>query len=167
MDTDSPDRAAPVAARYARLSIPQQGLVFLFIAAAVWYLSWRASNLNPDAPVFSTLVYAAELFGFACAVLFIYVCWSLRQPVPLPVPAEARAAVFVPTINESVDIVRRTLLSAQRMKHADEVWLLDDGNRPEMRLLAGELGCRYLARTGIPTPRRATSTTRSSTPRRR
>jgi cellulose synthase (UDP-forming) len=147
VDNASPGRAAPVAEKYARLSIPQQGLVILFIATAVWYLSWRASNFNPDAPVFSTLVYAAELFGFACALLFIFVCWSLRQPAPLPVPADARAAVFVPTINESVDIVRRTILSAQRMKHADEVWLLDDGNRPGMRLLASELGCRYLART--------------------
>ncbi len=147
MDTDSPGRADSVAGKYARLSIAQQGLVFLFIAVAVWYLSWRVSNFNPDAPVFSTLVYAAELFGFACALLFIFICWSLRQPAPLPVPANARVAVFVPTINESVDIVRRTILSAQRMKHADEVWLLDDGNRPGMRLLAGELGCRYLART--------------------
>ncbi|MEO7386384.1 MAG: glycosyltransferase family 2 protein, partial [Gammaproteobacteria bacterium] len=36
---------------------------------------------------------------------------------------------------------------AQRMPHADEVWLLDDGNRPAMRALAAELGCRYLTRT--------------------
>jgi cellulose synthase (UDP-forming) len=33
------------------------------------------------------------------------------------------------------------------MKHAHEVWLLDDGNRLEMHALAEELGCRYLART--------------------
>jgi cellulose synthase (UDP-forming) len=38
-------------------------------------------------------------------------------------------------------------MAAQRMKHAHEVWLLDDGNRPEMHVLAEELGCRYLART--------------------
>jgi cellulose synthase (UDP-forming) len=53
----------------------------------------------------------------------------------------------VPTINESVDIVRRTLMAAQRMRHAHEVWLLDDGDRLEMHVLAEELGCRYLART--------------------
>jgi cellulose synthase (UDP-forming) len=43
--------------------------------------------------------------------------------------------------------VRRTLMAALRMKHASEVWLLDDGNRAAMRVLAQELGCRYLART--------------------
>ena len=59
----------------------------------------------------------------------------------------ATVAVFVPTINESVDIVRRTVMAAQRMKQATEVWLLDDGNRLEMQVLADELGCRYLART--------------------
>lgn len=147
MNTDSPGRAAPVGEKYATLSIGQQALVILFIAVAVWYLSWRTTSFNPDALLFSALMYAAELFGFTCALLSIFICWSLRRRTPLPVPADARVAVFVPTINESVDIVRRTILSAQRMKHADEVWLLDDGNRPEMRLLAGEIGCRYLART--------------------
>jgi cellulose synthase (UDP-forming) len=79
-------------------------------------------------------------------MLYLVMCWRLQRRSPLPVPSTATVAVFVPTINESVDIVRRTLMAAQRMKHAHEVWLLDDGNRLEMQVLAEELGCRYLAR---------------------
>lgn len=134
-------------AKYAELSLAQRALVAAFVAVGIWYLAWRPGTFNPDAMAFSVVVYGAELFGFACAMLYLVMCWRLQRRAPLPVPPRATVAVFVPTINESVDIVRRTLMAAQRMKHAHEVWLLDDGNRLEMQVLADELGCRYLART--------------------
>ncbi len=134
-------------ARLASLTSTQRALVILLVGVGIWYLSWRPTTFNPDAMVFSVVVYAAELFGFSCALLYLYICWQLKTRQPLPVPSDARAAVFVPTINESVDIVRRTVMAAMRMEHAGEVWLLDDGNRASMRALAAELGCRYLART--------------------
>jgi cellulose synthase (UDP-forming) len=135
------------AEKYASLSVAQRALVIAFVAVGLWYLAWRPTSFNPDAMTFSIAVYAAEVFGFNCALLYLTMCWRLKRRAPLPVPAGLRVAVFVPTINESVDIVRRTLLAALRMEHADEVWLLDDGDRLEMHALAEELGCRYLART--------------------
>jgi len=133
--------------KIASLSLAQKLLVVAFLGVGAWYLSWRPTAFNPDAPVFSTIVYGAEIFGFACAVLYLVMCWRLKQRTPLPVPDGATVAVFIPTINESVDIVRRTVMAAQRMQQASEVWLLDDGNRLEMQVLADELGCRYLARS--------------------
>ena len=153
--------------KYASLSLTQKLLVLTFVGVGLWYLSWRPSVFNHDAPSFSAVVYGAEVFGFACALLYLLMCWRLQQRTPLAPPANATVAVFVPTINESVDIVRRTLMAAQRMKQATEVWLLDDGNRLEMHVLADELGCRYLARTRqFATPRPATSTTHCVTRRR-
>lgn len=146
MASSLPTSAVP-SARIAKLTLAQQLLVFVFIAVAVWYLGWRPGTFNPQAPVFSLVVYAAELFGFTGALLHLFVCWRLQVRTPLPPPKDASVAVFVPTINESVDMLRRTLLAAQRMRYASEVWLLDDGNREEMRALARELGCKYLART--------------------
>jgi cellulose synthase (UDP-forming) len=147
--TDVSDSNAVVypSSKYASLSGAQKALVVTFLAVGLWYLSWRPSVFNWDAPVFSSVVFAAEVFGFVCAILYLAMCWKLRQRSPLPVPEGATVAVFIPTINESVDIVRRTVMSAQRMREANEVWLLDDGNRLEMQVLAQELGCRYLART--------------------
>ncbi|HEX5648623.1 MAG TPA: glycosyltransferase [Steroidobacteraceae bacterium] len=133
--------------RYATLTLGQRALVVTFLAVGISYLSWRPGTFNPDAPLFSALVFGAEVFGFLCALLYLLMCWRLRQRTPLPVPEGATVAVFVPTINESIDIVRRTVMAAQRMKQATEVWLLDDGNRLEMQVLAEELGCRYLSRT--------------------
>jgi len=139
-------RAVP-SAKIAGLSVAQRSLAAAFVVVGAWYLSWRPGTFNPDATLFSAVVYAAEVFGFFCALLYLVMCWRLQRREPLPVPAHATVAVFVPTLDESVDLVRRTLMAAQRMKHAHEVWLLDDGDRLEMHVLAEELGCRYLART--------------------
>lgn len=133
--------------RYAALTVAQRALVATFLGIGVWYLAWRPTSFNPDAMAFSIAVYAAEMFGFVVAVLYLIMCWRLQVRTPLPVAAGATTAVFIPTINESVDIVRRTVMAAMRMKHASEVWLLDDGNRLEMQVLAQELGCRYIARS--------------------
>lgn len=63
--------------------------------------------------------------------------WLLNQPVD----------VFIPTYNESLEILERTILGARNIRHVDmRVWVLDDGNRPSVRALADELGCYYLAR---------------------
>lgn len=143
----SSDSVAYPPSRYAALTVPQKLLVVAFLAVGVWYLAWRPTAFNDAAPLFSGLVYAAEVFGFVCALLYLTMCWRLRQRTPRPPLEDATVAVFVPTINESVDIVRRTVMAAQRMPEATEVWLLDDGNRLEMQVLADELGCRYLARS--------------------
>src|SRR5690606_25548327 len=111
------------------LSAAQKLLVALFLVVGISYLAWRPSAFNPEAPVFSALIYGVEVFGFTGALLYLVMCWKLKTRKPLPPPEQASVAVFVPTINESIDIVRRTLLAAQRMPLATEVWLLDDGNR--------------------------------------
>jgi len=138
---------AHAAPQHAKLLRAQRILVLAFVLVGLWYLHWRPSSFNPEAPAFSWLIYGAEVFGFGCALLYIFMCWALTRRRPPPAPEGLRVAAFIPTINEPVELVRRTLLAAKRMKYPHETWLLDDGNRPEMRALAEELGCRYLART--------------------
>jgi cellulose synthase (UDP-forming) len=117
-----------------------------FMVCAFWYLGWRATTLNPEAYIFSLMLYGAEWFGFVTAMLHLFMTWRLTVRNSPAVPAGMSVDVFVPTINESEAIVRRTLLAARHMDYPHETWLLDDGNRPEMARLAAELGCRYLAR---------------------
>ncbi len=128
------------------LEFPRRVLVGVFVAVALWYLHWRLGTFNPEAPVLSRVIYAAEVFGFVTALLHFYMCWrlSVRRCGP---PRVARSVdVFVPTYNESPDLVRKTLLAALAMEHRHTVWLLDDGRRDEMKRLARELGCAYLTR---------------------
>jgi cellulose synthase (UDP-forming) len=129
------------------LRVSQRFVVLVFLAVAVWYLSWRAGTLNPDALVFSWVIYAAELFGFATVLLHLFMTWRLKVRHSPDAPDGFKVAVFIPTFNESVDLVRNTLIAAMHMDYPHETWLLDDGNRPHMRDLADELGVRYLART--------------------
>lgn len=137
------DRRAPPSTALER---PRQLLVIVFVAAGLWYLTWRAGTLNPRAPILSTLIYAAELFGFATALLHVFMCWRLSDRQAPPARPDVTVDVFVPTYNESVELVRETLLAASAMSHRHRTWLLDDGRRAEMQDLAKDLGCQYLAR---------------------
>lgn len=122
-------------------------LVVLYLIMACVYLGWRPTTLNPAAPVFSWLLYGAELFGFATTLLHIFMTWKLTVRPPVPAPAGLSVDLLIPTYNEPVDIVRRTLLAARNLQYPCTIWLLDDGNRAEMAALASELDVRYLART--------------------
>lgn len=129
------------------LGWPGKLLVALYLLAAVFYLGWRPGTLNPEAPFFSGLIYAAELFGFATTLLHLFITQALTVRTAPPVLPAARVDVFIPTLDEPVEVVRRTLLAARNIGYPHETWLLDDGNRPEMAALARDTGARYLART--------------------
>ena len=115
-------------------------------AAGLVYFGWRVTVLNLDAPVLSAVFLLAELFGFASLALTVVVCWRIAVRRAGAVPAAATVDVFIPTYDEPVELVRLTAAAALAMRHPHETWLLDDGNRTEIRALAVEFGCRYLAR---------------------
>ncbi|HWH81696.1 MAG TPA: glycosyltransferase [Burkholderiaceae bacterium] len=131
---------------FVPLEWPRRLLVGAFALVSVWYLAWRFGTLNPAAPWFSALVYGAELFGFGTALLHIFMCWRMTERRAPPARPGITVDVFVPTYNESVELVRKTLLAARAMDYPHRTWLLDDGRRPEMKALARHLGCEYLAR---------------------
>lgn len=131
---------------YEPLEGPRRLLVAAFAVASVWYLRWRLGTINPDAPVFSWLIYGAEVFGLVTAALHVFMCWRLTVREAPPPREWPTIDVFVPTCDESPELVRKTLLAAIAMDGAHDTWLLDDGRRPEMAALARELGCRYLTR---------------------
>ncbi len=54
--------------------------------------------------------------------------------------------VFVTTYGEDVEVVRRTVDAAVRMRGWHTVWVLDDGDSDEVRDVAAELGARYVRR---------------------
>ncbi|WPF87266.1 glycosyltransferase [Cyanobacterium aponinum AL20118] len=55
--------------------------------------------------------------------------------------------IFIPTYNESIAILRRTIIGCQAIEYPHKkVYLLDDGNRKEVEELAFQLGCNYIAR---------------------
>lgn len=132
---------------YKSLETGRAVLVIVFLAVAAWYLAWRLETFNPNALLFSRALYAAEVYGMVTVLLHLFMTWRLTEREAPPPPAGYRVDVFIPTINESVAIVRPTVLAAINMEYPHQTWLLDDGNRPEMRALSKELGCQYVVRT--------------------
>lgn len=119
----------------------------LGVAVYAGYLVYRTLfTINPNALVFSLLVYAAEVHGFFALCFYFFQTWELRgRTVPTP-PDDLTVDVFVTTYNEEIAILRQTLRAAMAMRYPHTTYVLDDGRRAEVRALAGELGCRYITR---------------------
>jgi cellulose synthase/poly-beta-1,6-N-acetylglucosamine synthase-like glycosyltransferase len=76
-----------------------------------------------------------------------------RDPVPV-VPETGTRVAFLTTFvpgKEPLDLLQATLEAAVRLRHRGllRVWLLDEGNDPEARLLCERLGVHHFSRKGI------------------
>lgn len=130
--------------------------VMLSLALSLRYIIWRGLNtLNVDegwaSAIVSLLLYGAEIYTVFVLVggYFQTSVFFDRRPEPLPKEVERLPTldVFIPTYNESVDIVRRTVVAALAMDYPKKkVWILDDGRRPAMKGLADEVGSGYITR---------------------
>lgn len=134
--------------RKSYYSIGKRGtaVVALYTLVTLAYLFVRIPLWNPAAPILSTLLLAAETFGIFSLGLHIFATWTLvdrRAPRP---GLQIKADLFITTWNEPVEMLRNTLLAAKQVRHANKIWLLDDGVRKEMKTLARELGVHYLSR---------------------
>lgn len=127
--------------------VPLRGKLALCLFAVLTcvYFAYRIPLWNPEHPVLSSLLLGAELFGTFTLVLHVISTWCLVER-SAPSGHDFEADIFITTWNESVDILRHTLLAAKQVRRARHIWLLDDGNRAEMRELAAELAVKYLTR---------------------
>lgn len=155
---------------------PPLRFIFILISAAISlrYLIWRTTetllytgSLDFAGTVF---LYFAEVYALLVHFLGMFVnIWPLDQkPVPLPedISLFPTVDIFIPTYNESEDIVRLTTTAATLIdypKNKINIYILDDGgtvakrNNPEsstaawdrhynLKRMANELGAHYLTR---------------------
>ncbi|MDH5764881.1 MAG: cellulose synthase catalytic subunit, partial [Gammaproteobacteria bacterium] len=121
-------------------------LVLIFLLVALNYFVWRLSTFNDNYFYFSLLIYVAELFGIMTTLLHLFMTWKLTIRVSPPQLDDRKVDIFIPTYNEPEDMLRRTLIAATSLDYPCKVWLLDDGDRPEMKSLADAFNVEYLAR---------------------
>jgi cellulose synthase (UDP-forming) len=138
-------------------------LVVLSAMTTVRYLYYRTTyTLNfgtaVDA-VFSLLLYGAELYALGTLFLSYFQTLRLRdrQPVSLqtfPLDQWPTVDIYIPTYDEDVAIVRKTVLAAVATDYPakkKQVYVLDDGRkyperRAELATICEELGARLLTR---------------------
>ncbi|MCS6906474.1 MAG: glycosyltransferase [Anaerolineales bacterium] len=122
--------------------------VSISIAIMLHYLWWRAAHtLNPDAIVFSWILWAAEAFGVLNLILFTWMTWNIK-PTRLYRPPKPglKVDIFVPTYNEDLEILEATLTGCRLIAYPHTTYVLDDGQRPAVRELAERMGCKYITR---------------------
>lgn len=123
-------------------------LSLLAIAFMLYYLWWRATQtLNPQAMVFSWVLWAAEAFGVVNFILFSWMTWNVAPTRPYHPPKPGLTVdVFIPTYNEDLEILEATLSGCRLIAYPHQTYVLDDGRRPEVKALAERMGCQYITR---------------------
>ena len=120
------------------------------ICMCIIYLVYRGLyTLNVDTPfaaVFSITLYLAEIYGNMLMFLYFFQIWEPQNPEPVPPLKDAKVDAYIPTYNEEPELLRGTIVAALEMDYPHETYVLDDGNRPEVRELTEELGAKYINR---------------------
>ncbi len=124
----------------------RKALFAVYVVAVAVYFGWRVTTMNLDHPVFSAIFFAAEIATLVLALMSVLILWRVKERAPTTARDGLSVDVLVPTLNEQLPLVRRTVIAAMHIAYPHETWLLDDGDRPEMKELADSLGCHYLRR---------------------
>ncbi|MEY9839013.1 glycosyltransferase family 2 protein [Streptacidiphilus sp. EB103A] len=132
------------------------------LALLVWMLlpqNWSQRPFDPrtwlrvmDKVVLGTIV-LIETFRLLQIVSNVHGTLFARDPVPVRPETGTRVAFVTACVpgKEPIAMVRTTLAAARRIRHSGtvDVWLLDEGDQPEMRALCEELGVRHFSRKGV------------------
>src|SRR5689334_12980746 len=126
-------------------------IIFLSCFASMRYFYWRVSStINMDSradAIVSFLLLFAEIYGLLILFLGYFQTIEVETRSPVTPNTFPTVDVFIPTYNESVDIVRRTVIGAQAIQYPHKtVYVLDDGHRPSIQEMAEALGAVYMSR---------------------
>ncbi|MBN3958964.1 glycosyltransferase [Nostoc sp. NMS8] len=138
----------------------QRLIVVILIILTLRYVLWRSlSSLNLVDPlngVFSLGLFFAEMLVIVNSTIQLFFMLNIKERhreadmkslAVLSGSFVPTVDIFIPTYNEPVLILRRTIIGCQALIYASKkIYLLDDTNRLEMRDLAEELGCYYITR---------------------
>ncbi|MEZ5451654.1 MAG: cellulose synthase catalytic subunit [Thiothrix sp.] len=143
-----------------------QFLAVIAMTLGAWYLWWRwTASLNPEALWYAVPLVIAETASYFGLCLFVFNLWKVKDYEQLPPPANfsevvrpdhaedrpIKVDVFFPTYNEEVELVRLSIIDAKKVSYPHpidlNIFVLDDGKRPEMKQVADEEGVGYITRT--------------------
>jgi cellulose synthase (UDP-forming) len=112
------------------------------------YVGWRwLASINWSAWWIAVPLVLAETYSIIDLTLFSITIWRSRQRGdPPPPPVDATVDVFITTYNEPPDLVINTVRAAINISYPHQTWVLDDGDREELRIATEKLGVGYLTR---------------------
>jgi len=145
--------------RIRRLAVAGSALTAVLFIWLMWPSHWPDFTYVPfwlvALGVFMVVsVGAILLFNLISVISVSHATFAARNPIPVT-PKKGTRVAFLTTIvpgKEPLEMVRRTLKAATRIRHEGtlHLWLLDEGNDPQVRALCAELGVRHFSRKGVP-----------------
>jgi cellulose synthase (UDP-forming) len=139
----------------------QRGALFFLVALSsmisMRYLYWRVTETLDYSGFIGTFLgtglLLAEIYAVIALLLsYFQQMWPLeRKPVPMPANVEEWPVidVFIPSYNETLEVVKPAVFGALAMdwpKDKMNVYILDDGRREDFRQFAEDIGCGYMIR---------------------
>jgi cellulose synthase (UDP-forming) len=113
----------------------------------VFYLSWLLNPARVAQPVLYVMLVCAELLNVIQAVGFWWTCAFERIRERKAPTKPAAVDVLIPRYDEPPEVVELTVAAAAVLRgHDVRVWLLDDGDSEEMRIIAETHGVGYMRR---------------------
>jgi cellulose synthase (UDP-forming) len=124
-------------------------VVVLTAVAGVNYVAWRwLDSINWSAWWIAVPLVAAETYSLIDSLLFALGVWRLKERGPAPEPARPMTVdVLVTTYNEPLELVMTTARAALDIRYPHATWILDDGDRPDLRALAEAEGIGVIVRS--------------------
>jgi cellulose synthase (UDP-forming) len=130
--------------------------------ALVVYILWPAHLpvLRPGQPVANVLAVAGLVVLVALQLTAGFRTWvttyflaHARDPIPMCAQPRLKVAVLTTMVpgKEPLELVCTTLRAMKRIRHDGhmDVWLLDEGDSPEVRRRCAELGVKHFSRKGV------------------
>ncbi|MCI1013779.1 UDP-forming cellulose synthase catalytic subunit [Herbaspirillum sp. C7C2] len=133
-------------------------LITLSLIVSMRYMYWRITSTLAFEDwldiIFGYGLLAAEIYSLIVLTLgYLQTAWPLRrkpQMLTMPPSEWPTVDVFIPSYNESLDIVSLTIFAAQAIDWPQEklrVHVLDDGRREDFREFCNNIGVNYLVRS--------------------
>ncbi len=125
-----------------------RSIVLVTAVLGLNYIVWRwLFSINWDAWWIAIPLVLAETYSLIDSLLFGFTVWRLRRREPPEAPPGLTVDVFITTYNEPLDLVLTTARAAKAIQYPHKTWILDDGNRAEVREAAEAEGIGWITRS--------------------
>ena len=140
--------------KHRRISIV---LVILSVLMSTRYIYYRAAETLHFNSTIETILglglFLADIYVWVVLMLaYLQTMWPLNrtiEPLPADMSLWPTVDIYIPSYNESLDVVRDTVLAAQCIDYPQDklkIYLLDDGKRDEFAVFAADVGVGYITR---------------------
>ncbi|WP_296601492.1 glycosyltransferase family 2 protein [Nocardioides sp.] len=124
-------------------------IVLLTAILGINYVVWRwLFSVNWDAWWIAVPLVLAETYSLVDSLLFGLAMWRLKERgEPPPAPPGLTVDVLIATYNEPIELVMNTARAALAIDYPHQTWVLDDGNRADLRAAAEAEGIGWITRS--------------------